>query len=33
VDVPADFPVKDLAGLKISYTVTLNLIKEHHLPI
>lgn len=32
LDVPPDFPLADLQGSKISYTVTLNAINTKHLP-
>ena len=32
LDVPQDFPLSDLAGKKIGFTVTLNLIKVKSLP-
>ena len=32
VDFPADFPVKELAGKKADYAVTLREIKEKVLP-
>ena len=32
IDVPQDFPVAELAGQKISYAVTLNLLKQRNLP-
>ena len=33
VSLPEDFPVKELAGKKADYTVTLNEIKERVLPV
>ena len=32
LEAPAEFPIKDLAGQKLAFTVTLNLIKEKILP-
>jgi trigger factor len=32
VDLPADFPVKELAGKRVTYTVTLGEIKQKVLP-
>ena len=32
IDVPQDFPVAELAGKKINYAVTVNLLKQRNLP-
>jgi len=32
IDVPQDFPVAELAGKKIAYTVTVNALKQRNLP-